>query len=344
MQKIPVLLIATTSLVASLILSSCKSEHHSPAPAKTLANQDVRTVQAQLEPVRNQIELLGTIEAVNRVEIAAKVSGNIMQLPVVLGSPVKKGDLLVSISAGEIDAKLDQSKAQLEKARRNLERERKLLAQKAATRETVRSLEESVSIANAAYQEALTFKRYTEIKAPIDGRVTRKHVQVGDLATPGKPLINIEDSSRLQVTTDIPERFISRVRQGDRLSIEVPSAGMTIDGIVAEVAPTANPMTRTAPVKLDIESHPELHGGQFVRVTLASKAAQTLTVPGNALVPIGQMERLFVVEDGQAQLRLVRSGERYGDRVEILSGLARGEHVVTEGQQSLQDGQPVTIR
>lgn len=332
------------SLAAMLFMSGCNSEHQEGVTKIQLPEQEVRVVPALLEPVRNQIELLGTIAPVNRVEIAAKVSGTIIDLPVVLGSEIEKGEIIVEISAGEIDAKLQQSKSQLEQAKRNLERERKLLSQKAATREGVRALQEGVDIAQAAYTEALTFQQYTRIKAPINGRVTRKHVNEGDLATPGKPLLNIEDNNHLQVITDIPERYIFEVRQGDKLKIDVPSADMTITGTVAEVAPSADPQTRTAPVKLDIEAHPQLYGGQFVRVVLNTQVAHTLTVPQSALVPFGQMERVFVVDADIAELRLVRSGENYGDSIEILSGLKEGERVVIEGQETLRDGQPVVLR
>lgn len=338
------IILSTLSLAAILSTSGCNSEHQEGAVRIQLPVQEVQVEQAALEPVRNQMELLGTIEPVNRVEIAAKVSGTIIDLPVVLGSEIEKGEILVEISAGEIDAKLEQSKAQLEQAKRNLERERKLLSKKAATRESVRALQEGVDMANAAYTEALTFQQYTRIKAPINGRVTRKHVNKGDLATPGKPLLNIEDNKHLQVITDIPERYIFHVKQGDNLKIEVPSAEMTITGIVAEVAPNADPQTRTAPIKLDIEANEKLYGGQFVRVALNTKEAHTLTIPKTALVPIGQLERVFVVEGDSARLRLVRSGETYGDSIEILSGLKEGEQVVIKGQQTIKDGQPVVLR
>jgi RND family efflux transporter MFP subunit len=332
------------SFAVLLSLNGCNSEHQEGTTKIKLPEQEVRVAQAILEPVHDQIELLGTIEPINRVEIAAKVSGTIVNLPVVLGSEIEKGQVIVEISAGEIDAKLQQSKSQLEQAKRNLERERKLLSQKAATRESVRALQEGVDIAEAAYTEALTFQQYTRIKAPIKGRVTRKHANKGDLATPGKVLLNIEDNKHLQVITDIPERYIFQVRQGDKLKIEVPSADMTITGTVAEVAPSADPQTRTAPVKLDIEAHTKLYGGQFVRVALDMDKTQTLTVPHSALLPIGQMERIFVVDTDKARLRLVRSGAIYGDSIEILSGLKEGERVVIEGQATLKDGQPIVLR
>ncbi|WP_163338382.1 efflux RND transporter periplasmic adaptor subunit [Desulfopila sp. IMCC35008] len=344
MKSVLSIIFFAIGLAALLSTSGCNSEHQKGVTTPQLPAQEVRVAQAILEPVRNQIELLGTIEPVNRVEIAAKVSGSIIDLPVVLGSEIEKGELLVEISAGEIDAQLQQSKAQLDQARRNLDRERKLLSQKAATRESVRALQEGVEIAEAAYTEALTFQQYTSIKAPINGRVTRKHVNKGDLATPGKPLLNIEDNKHLQVITDIPERYIFQIKQGDKLQVEVPSAEMTITGSVAEVAPNADPQTRTAPIKLDIEADEKLYGGQFVRVALNTKEVQTLTIPQSALVPIGQMERVFVVEEDIAKLRLVRSGEIYGDSIEILSGLKEGERVVIEGQETITDGQPVILR
>lgn len=335
---------AIFSLLILLLANGCKTEQEHAGTSAPLPEIEVKAAPARMEPARRQIELLGTIEAVHRAEIAAKVSGAITSLPVVLGSEIKKNDLLVEISAGEIDAKVQQSKAQLEQAKRNLEREVKLLRKKAATAETVRSLEESVNIAEAAYQEALTFQNYTRIKAPLDGRVTRKTANVGDLATPGKPLLYIEDNTFLQVLTDIPEKYINRIRQGDRLKIEVPSAEMTITGTIAEVAPTSNPTTRTAPVKLDIQAHPRLHGGQFVRVLFTTDDLQTLTVPREAVLPFGQMERVFVVENNTARLRLVRVGDDHADRVEILSGLRADENVIVEGHHSLRDGQPVAVQ
>lgn len=327
----------------SLILSSCKAEQPGEKEAVQLPPQQVTVRAVEQVPVANQIEIIGTVEAVYRAEISAKVSGTITALPMVLGSVVRKGDLLLEISAGEIDARLQQSRAQLSQAQRNLAREKKLLVQNAATAETVKSLEESLAIAEAANQEALIMQGYTRLLAPFDGRVTRKLANIGDLATPGKPLLNIEDESHLQVITDVPEAMILQVKQGDVLSLTVPSAGLTVPGTVAEVAPTTNPTTRSGPVKINIASHPHLRPGQFVRVALSQQSIKTLIVPRTALVSSGQMEQLFVVEKDTARLRLVRSGAEYGEAIEILSGITAGEQVIVTGQSSIQDGQPVVI-
>jgi len=334
----------TATLVAALLLGGCREGDLREKAQVNLPVKEVAVSAARLTPIHNQIEILGTVASRNRAEIAGKVSGTITTLPVQLGQEVRRGDLLVELSAGEIDARMRQAQAQLQQARRNLERERKLLEKKAATPESVKSLAESLAIAEAAYEEARIIQGYTKIMAPFDGRVTAKMAAIGDLATPGKPLLVVEDELQLQVLADIPEAMILRVRQGDTLLVAIPSASLTVTGTVAEVAHSANPTTRSGPVKLDIDAHPDLRPGQFARIVLSTHEAETLVVPKAALITRGQMELLYVVNNDTAQLRLVRSGSAYGDDIEILSGLEPQEQVVVDGHQQLRDGQPVSMQ
>ncbi len=292
----------------------------------------------------NQVEVVGTVQAVDQAVISAKITGNVISLPVDLGSRVKNGELLAELSAGEISAQVQQAKAQLEQAKRNLAREENLLKKNAATPETVKSFEDSLRIAEAAYRTTLTMQDFTKITAPFAGIITRKLVSVGDLATPGKPLLHIEEEHKLQVLTDIPEAMILKISKGDRLKIFIPSVNIEIEGTVAEVSPVADPSSRTSPIKLRIPNNPQLRSGQFARVTLAMAQAETLTVPAGAVIPFGQMERVFVVADGKARLRLVRTGAHSKEYLEILSGLADGEGVVIAGHSNLHDGQPVTVQ
>ncbi len=153
-----------------------------------------------------QVEVVGTVQAVEQAEISAKISGNIVAFPVDLGSRVKQGDLLAELNAGEISAQVRQAKAQLEQTRRNLEREENLLKKNAATPETVKSLEDTARIATAAYRETRTMLDYTRITAPFSGIITRKMANVGDLATPGKPLLQIEEGSGCRSSPTSPSR------------------------------------------------------------------------------------------------------------------------------------------
>lgn len=288
--------------------------------------------------------MVGTVQAVEKAEISSKITGNITTLTVDLGSTVNQGDLLIELSAGEISAQVQQAKAQYEQAIRNLKREESLLKKQAATEESVKSFRDQKKIAEGSYNEALTMLEYTKITAPFAGIVTRKFASIGDLSTPGKPLIHIEKQGHLEVQTAIPEAMILKIQKGDILSVYIPSVELRLDGSVAEVSPTADPSSRTAPIKLEVKPNSKLRSGQFARISLVTGNSKTLIVQKSAIVAFGQMEKAFVLHNGAARLRLVRTGQVQGDKVEILSGLEEGDDVIVSNNQKLVDGQPVTIQ
>lgn len=325
-------------------MTGCEKEQTQSQKEQMMQTAAVSVEKVSKRIAKNQVEIVGTVQAVEQAKISSKISGNIIKLPVKLGSRVEKDELLAELRAGEIVAQVQQAKAQLEQAERNLAREEKLLKKNAATSENVSTLRETTSIASGAYQEALTMLNYSRITAPFSGMITRKLANIGDLATPGAPLLYLEEENNLQVLTDIPEAMILRIQKGDTLLISIPSVDLTVQGIVAEVSPTADPSSRTAPIKLRIPPNPQLRSGQFARVTIAMDQMATLTVPDSAIVPFGQMSRVFVEDQGKAHLRLVRVGSREQGYSEILSGLSENESVITVGNKNLVDGQPVSIQ
>ncbi len=331
-------------LVAGVVaLAGCKGGDEGK-PAPQLPTVQVGVQEVANESVRSQIEVVGTVQAVEHASIASRVSGQIVDLPVVLGSQVQKGDLLVKISAEETSAQLLQAKARLEQARRNLAREERLQRQGASTIETVKSLREQARIAKASYDEVKAMLEYATITSPFSGTVTRKIASVGDLASPGVALLELENAKILQVVAQVPESLVLNLHKGDILPVSIPAVGVTVSGEVAEVAPSADPSSRTALVKINITAGADLRSGQFARVTLSGSGGKSLTISDKAVLSYGQMERVFLVEDNKARLRLVRTGARYDGQVEILAGLTPGDRVVVKGAEKLQDGQPVEVK
>ncbi len=288
-------------------------------------------------------EVVGTLQAAERAAIAAKVTGIITRIPVVLGSTVKTGDLLVAISAEEIAARFNQAEAQLAQARRNLDREQNLLQKNAATADTVKSMQDLHAIAQAGYREAKAMLGYTTITAPFDGVVTQKMVNNGDLAMPGTILLQLENSRKLQVRTAVPESLALRLHSGDVLTVVLDTAEVVTQGTIAEIAPAADPNSRTAAMILDLPADPNLRTGQFARVHLPGNNSKTLVIPTSSIVPSGQMDRVFVVAGDRARLRLVRTGRVLDGLTEILSGLNPGETVVTTNNRRLVNGQRLRI-
>lgn len=312
------------------------------APADEPVTVPVARVEAREIPAL--VELTGTVQAAERAAISARVSGVVSRVAVSLGSTVAAGEVLVTLEAGEITARLRQAEAQLAQAKRHLERDRSLLARDAATPETVRTRADQFAIAQAAHQEARSMLAYTTITAPFAGVIIAKRVNAGDLATPGTVLLELEDNRRLQVRTALPESLIARVRMGDRLTVHVPAAGVEVAAAVAEIGPASDPSSRSAAITLDLPPGADLRSGQFARVLVPAESAIALLVPESAVLPAGQMDRVFVIEGDTARLRLVRTGQRRDGLVEILAGLDPGETVATGNNRLLENGRRVRVQ
>lgn len=333
---------ALIAFLAQALLISTALATEPPLPS--VAPTTIGVAKVQRQPLPALIEVAGTLQSAESAAIAAKVTGIVTKVPVVLGSTVKAGELLVAISAGEITARLSQAEAQLAQARRNLEREQNLLAKSAATEDTVKAMRDQYNIAQAGYNEAKAMLGYITITAPFDGVITRKDISSGDLATPGTPLLQLENNRRLQVRSAVPESLVLKIHPGDSLMVKVEAAGIVVQGTVAEVAPAADPQSRTAPVVIDLPAQADLRTGQFARVLLPGPGVTGLLIPESALVPAGQMERVFVVAGDRVHLRLVRTGQRQQGLVEILAGLDDGETVAIHNHRLLHNAQQVRVQ
>ena len=289
-------------------------------------------------------EVVGTVEPKLQAVIEAKVSGRITRLPVTVGQSVKQGDVLVELAIQEIQAKLDQASAAFRQAELDFGRVGNLRKQNAATQSEYDAAQARYNVAKAAVAEAEALFGYAKIPAPFDGVVARKLADEGDLAMPGKPLLELEGRAGLRLVADVPSLLAGHVLADAKLTVRVETLPDPITGTVVEISPAADPASRTVRVKVDLPETPGLHTGQFGRLAVPVGEAAILFVPPPALVRRGQLELLFVAADGKAQMRLVRTGKQTAQGVEILAGLAPGEAVVIEGAGNLRDGQPLQIQ
>jgi len=327
----------------AVVLAGCGHKpEHPPAPVLPPA-----TVRAQVVPSKARTateEVVGTVRAKLRSVLEAKVSGRIEQLLVVPGQQVTSGELLVVIDAREVRARYDQAVALRQQAENDLKRLTTLFEQKILSQAEFDNAQVRARVAAAGVVEAETMLGYTKVTAPFAGVITRKHADVGDLAAPGKPLLEMEDATTLRLEADVPEAVVGRLKLADKLPVRIPALERELEGVVSEIAPAADPSSRTFLVKLDLPATSGLRAGQFGRVAMPVGETTALRVPASAIVQRGQMELVFIVVDGRAQLRIVKTGKRIGSEVELVSGVAAGEQIVTEAAASLVDGQPVTVK
>ena len=319
----------------------CQEDLKAP-PMATLPTAEVRVEPVEREKVLLTEEVVGTVRAKVEARIEAKVSARIEDLLVAPGTKVAAGDLLIELDDREIKARLDQAIAQRDQYARDTERLRNLLSLNAVSRQDFETAQSRHQVAMAAVQEAETMLGYTKVIAPFDGVITRKLADVGDLASPGKPLLQIENPSVFRFEADVPEGLVAHVAGGAKLRVEVTGLPEML-GEVTEIAPAADPASRTFLVKLDLPEKPGLRTGLFGRVAIPAGEALTLRVPRSAVVERGQLEMVFVAVAGKAEMRIVKTGRRFGDQVELVSGVEAGESVIIEGGEKLRDGQPLEI-
>ena len=340
---LPAVLVAL--LCVGLFSAGCDAKpEHSKDPAPSLPTAPVRVQTIENKPQTNTEEVVGTVRAKLHATLEAKLSGRIAKLPVVLGQRVKAGELVALLDAPEIGARLEQAEASLEQAERDWKRTSTLFEQQSVTRAERDAAEARQRVAKGAVTEARAMMSYVEVVAPFNGVVTKKWVDVGDLAAPGKPLISIEDPAVLQLEADVPQAIASRVQRTARLAVRVDGVTGELTGTVSEIAPAADSVSRTVQIKVDLAEHPGLSSGQFARLLVPVGESSLLRVPAAAVVQRGQLEIVFVVKNQLAQLRLVKTGKRSGDLLEVLSGLEAGDSVVIEGAAQLTDGQPVEAK
>ncbi len=330
-------------MIAGVTVAALTGCGRGPAPASSSAGPalQVKTARAILATEPRFESVAGTVHSLARAQVSTKITGRIAQAEFVLGQTIAVGEPLVMLAADELNARVDQAQAALDQAENDHTREATLLSKGAATTDSVRSLAERRRMAGAALAEAKAMLGYTRVTAPFNGVITRKFVNAGDLASAGTPLFELEGIDQLRAEVEVPES-LATIALG--ASLTMLTGERRITGTLAEFSPASDPLSRTRLAKVSLPDNVSVHQGQFIRVFWPAGENALLTVPTNAIGTFGQMEQVFVVKDGKAVLRLVKTGLHDGSRVQILAGLDANETVILDAPASLHDGQAVTFQ
>lgn len=289
------------------------------------ASASVRTAESGLDQARAQVRALesqrGELQA--RLELA-RTNDRRQSLLYEEGAVSKqeadraRADFLVARSQSEqLDANLKRAEAGVAAARARVD--------EAST--GVSSSQAMVAQAQAGTAAVASDLSYGTLIAPFPGVVTQKLLRQGEMATPGSPVLEIQDLYHLQLLVAVPEEQLDRVKVGQTMKLEV--AGRKLNGRVRQRVPSADPASRSFTAKIAVENpQAELIPGMFGRLALPVGKRTALYVPQKALTRKGQLEEVQVIRaDGASELRLVKTGQPQGDQVEILSGLQAGEKV-----------------
>jgi multidrug efflux pump subunit AcrA (membrane-fusion protein) len=187
---------------------------------------------------------------------------------------------------------------------------------------------------------------HTRILSPIDGIVTAKPADVGQMAAPGTPLLSVEDETHYRLEALVEESRIGRIQLGDPVSVSIDALGpKPIAGQVSEIVPALDPASRSYIIKIDLRSPDSstlFRSGLFGKVRFNTGTKKVLTVPAQSVLERGQLTFVYVVDPAKiARMRLIQTGKTYGDRVEVLSGLSEGDQVILEPLSAVKDGAAV---
>jgi RND family efflux transporter MFP subunit len=302
--------------------------HVEAAPGMALP-PGAKTATARYAPIAPRIDIVGTTASAEKINLSARIGGYVRELFASAGDAVKKGQVLVTLDDRELREQFAAAEGQHKQAEAEFNRTRQLLAAKAATEQAMTSAESALTAARAQLERARVMLTYAQIASPIDGIVTDRRVEVGDLANPGQPLVSVYAPEQMQIEVPVPVRLVEKLPLGTNVEVTLDRPARVFHGRVREIVSEFDPLSRTQLVKVRIEdAGGAVLPGTFGRIWVEGVPRPSALVPASAVYRVGQLEMVQVARDGRALRRIVRTGPRQGDQVEILSGLNDGEPVL----------------
>ena len=315
--------------------------------ASVAAAADLKTAPVELREVELDTSAEAVVEAVRQSTVSAQIAGRIVDLRFDVGDYVKKGQVIARIDERAVSqaeaasvAQVREARAALGNARAQYERSKQLFAQKFISQAaldqaeaTYKSAQARVAALLAGAGQAATERSFATVVAPYSGVVSARYVELGEMATPGKPLFTGFDPSTLRVVANVPQTQVAAIQALSRARVEIPSTGKWFDAKSLVIVPSADPRTHTTRIRLELpEDVRGVYPGVYARAHFAIGKALKLLAPRAAILRRSEVTAVYVVgADGTPRLRQVRLGEAADENsVEVLAGLEPGERVALE--------------
>lgn len=309
-------------------------------PEASAAGLPTRAVTRRRVPA--SVEVTGTVQAERIATLASRVVANVVELRASAGRRVSAGEVLVVLDDRELRHRVQQAKeavagaeAALAQARSDYRRDKPVFEQKGLsayafehTETNLRTAEAACRRLQEAEREAEVDLSYAQIRSPFAGIVVDRQANLGDQASPGKPLVTLYQEGRFWLEASVPEERLSRIRRDQAMTLRIDALGREMRGRVAELVPSADPSSRSVLVRVRLEDARDVLPGMFGRLRVPLGEEERTLVPAQAVIRAGQVTLADVVREGRVERRAVQLGAAVGDDVEVLSGLAPGEAVV----------------
>jgi membrane fusion protein (multidrug efflux system) len=295
--------------------------------------------------ISSYIETNGALEAENEVDIVARTSGPIVELAVEEGDLVREGQTLARLDDREARARLEISRVTLNETRLAFERAQNLQDETLISPEEYERAKSAFESARAQVEQDEIQLDYTHITAPFGGLIVTRYIKFADQIASNEPLFRVSDFDPLLCPIQVPERELSKLRQGQRAYLTVePWPGERFEARVLRISPVVDAGTGTIKVTLETRPQGKLRPGMFSRVFVETDTRNdALVIPKAALSLESIGDTVYVVDGDVASRREIELGFAEGDFVEARSGIDEGERVVVVGQDGLSDGTPIQV-
>jgi len=334
----------TILALLGLGLAACGGHSTPASPPPAGPARDVRTAEVVLSGGTGEVEVPGAVQARKRAALSARVPASVTALPYREGQWVTAGAVVIRLADAAVRAAVAAAEAGVRASESDLDRTTALAAKGAATPRELEQMTAAASAARAQLTAARDSLSYSVLRAPFAGRVAARRVNLGDVVSPGLPLIEIEGDDGLEVLATVESGIAARLRPGLRVRALVDGQPGPLTATVTAIAPSGDPTTHRFELKADLPPAAGPRAGLFARLLVPGAAGEPrLTVPAAALFERGGLTGVFVVRDGPARLRWVAAGARDGGTVEIRAGVEAGERVIVD-PAGLTDGAAVTER
>ncbi len=308
------------------------------------------TLEAKAAPVT--LEALGELRAVRQVTLSAEVAGRIASISFKPGQHVKAGTVLVQLDDGPEQADQAAAKAAAAFAQQQFARARDLAATGATSREILQQRQAERDQAAAHVQQLEARIRQKRIRAPFDGELGLRHVDLGQYLNPGEPVVTLTDLDKLYANFDVPQQELTRVKVGLSVQVRIDTAGAEpVQAIISAIEPQVGRDTRNASIQAEVGNKERtLQPGMYATVSVGlPPEPDALTLPVSAVMTSASGDAAAVVRElspeniGKAEIVPIVVGRRIGDKVVIAHGLKAGDVVITEGQLRVRPGADLRV-
>lgn len=336
-------------LLAALLLVGCKGGDDKPESAaeeKKAAPIPVEVAGLERGDVFAVYTGTASLETDADALVVAKVAGEVVEILAEEGDRVKEGQLLARLDGDRLRLEMERARANLRKLEQEYNRSVELFERGLVSSGAFEGQKYELEALRAIYRLAQLEYSYTQIKAPISGVVARRHIRVGNTISVNDPVFQVTELDPLIAYIHIPEREFRRLEPGQSAELTLDAIpGQRFQAHVQRVSPIVDPVTGTFKVTMEVpDQGGRLKPGMFGRFNIVwDTRRDALLAPRVAIVDDDVSDSVFVIEDGKAVRRTVRTGYARGAQVEIIDGLTGDEEIVVIGQSGLRDGANVEV-